>query len=234
MLRLALLPGMDGTGDLFADFIRALPETIPTSIVRYPRDRPMSYSQLENLVSAAMPRNEPIVLLAESFSTPIAIRFAARNPPNLKALILCAGFATNPVRGWKRFAAPSLAPLAFRLPLNEPIASRFLLGRYPPNLLLESVRAAISSVEPRVLSARLRAVLACDVRTDLAQVVVPVLYLQASQDRLVPQSCLEEIKRILPHIEIAAIAGPHLILQREPRQAAEAVAKFVHRVMSEA
>jgi len=32
------------------------------------------------------------VILAESFSAPIAIRLAAEAPPNLKALVICAGF----------------------------------------------------------------------------------------------------------------------------------------------
>jgi hypothetical protein len=53
--------------------------------------------------------SEPFVLLAESFSTPVAIRVAAENPTNLKGLILCAGFATSPVSGLPRMLGWLLA-----------------------------------------------------------------------------------------------------------------------------
>jgi pimeloyl-[acyl-carrier protein] methyl ester esterase len=225
---------MDGTGDLFADFIAALPKQISPVVVRYPSNQSLSYSQLLNLVQSSLPPTDPFVLLAESFSTPVAIQSAAKNPPNLLGLILCAGFASSPAHGWRRFIGSSLASLAFRLPLPRFVASRMLLGLDPPRPLLALVRDAVRSVKPEVLSERLRAVLACDVRTELAQVTTPVLYLQASQDRLVPQSCLEEIKRIIPHIKIATIAGAHLLLQREPQLAAEAIAKFFQMVTSEA
>ena len=70
-LRFVLLPGMDGTGELFADFVDALPKSFETVRVRYPADRCLSYSELEELVQAAC--SEPFMLVAESFSTPLAI-----------------------------------------------------------------------------------------------------------------------------------------------------------------
>src|ERR1700688_5080921 len=39
---LVLLPGLDGTGELFADFIAALPESWTTATVAYPSDRFLS------------------------------------------------------------------------------------------------------------------------------------------------------------------------------------------------
>jgi hypothetical protein len=42
--------------------------------------------------------------------------------------------------------------------------------------------------------------------------------------------CLDEIQRIKPETAIAKIAGPHLILQREPQQAAEVVAGFARQL----
>jgi len=33
--RLVLLPGMDGTGELFADFVEALPDAFDGRVVRY-------------------------------------------------------------------------------------------------------------------------------------------------------------------------------------------------------
>jgi pimeloyl-ACP methyl ester carboxylesterase len=108
---------------------------------------------------------------------------------------------------------------------------RFLLvGRTAPTLLLASVRTAVSSVKPRALLARLRAVLACDARAELERVTVPILYLRVTQDRLVDVSCLEEIIRIKPEVVVEAIDGPHLLLQAYPQQTAEIVAGFVKQV----
>jgi hypothetical protein len=46
MHKLVLLPGMDGTGELFAGFVKALPEGFDPVIMRYPIDRPLSYADL--------------------------------------------------------------------------------------------------------------------------------------------------------------------------------------------
>lgn len=52
-LRAVLLPGMDGTGELFSEFVAALPVGLESVTVRYPTDRCLSYSELEELVRAA-------------------------------------------------------------------------------------------------------------------------------------------------------------------------------------
>jgi len=181
-------------------------------------------------VQSAAPAAEPFVLVAESFSSPLAVQFAALNPPNLKALIICAGFVTSPAEGWRRLAASLLAPVLFRLPLPRICAKYFLLGTNPPEALLTAVRSALSAVRPTVLSARLRAILACDARAALARINVPILYLQAVHDHLVPTSALEEIQRIKSQTEVVRIAGPHLLLQRYPQAAADAVAQFMQHV----
>jgi pimeloyl-[acyl-carrier protein] methyl ester esterase len=229
-LKLLLLPGMDGTGALFSEFIAALPPTFEVVAVSYPTERYLPYSELEDIVRAACPISEPFVLIAESFSTPLALEYAATNPANLAGVVLCAGFATSPVRGWGKFLASLLAPVVFRLPMPNLAARRWLVGADAPPSLLAAARAAISSVQPGVLAARLRAVLACDVLGAVGQISVPVLYVRAEQDRLVGVSCSEELQRVKPQMAVAALAGPHLLLQRQPRRAAEAVVEFISSV----
>jgi len=229
-VRLVLLPGMDGTGELFSEFAAALSADFEITTVQYPTERCLSYSELEDFVRAACPISGPFVLLAESYSTPLAIKCAASRPGNLEGLVLCAGFATSPVRGWRRFGGWLLAPLMFRVPLPSLAARLWLVGPEALPSLLEAVRSAVSSVKSKVLAARLRAVLACDVREEIGQVAVPILYLQAKQDRLVSASCLEELRRIKPQMAVAALEGPHLLLQRKPQRAAETVVRFVRSV----
>jgi pimeloyl-ACP methyl ester carboxylesterase len=134
--KLVLLPGLDGTGVLFADFVGALPKEWQTATVRYPLGRCLSYSELEGLVRAACSISEPFMLLAESFSTSLAIKYAASNPVNLEGLVLCAGFATSPVRTWRRFLGSLLAPLMFHVPLPNLAAKHWLVGPDAPASLL--------------------------------------------------------------------------------------------------
>ena len=181
--RLVLLPGMHGTGELFDEFMRMMPEPKHIEAPYYPADAIPSYDQLQAMVEFIAPASEDFVLLAESFSTPLAIQYAATNPPNLRGLILCAGFATSPLRGCRRSFVSLIAPLAFRLPLPRIAASRFLVGMDAPESLHAAVRSAIHAVRPAVLAARLRQVLATDGRLALGNVSVPILYIQAEQDR---------------------------------------------------
>lgn len=227
VVKLVLLPGMDGTGELFRYFVDALPGEFDTVTVRYPNNQHLSYSELLSFVRVACPVSEPLVLVAESFSTPLAIQYAATNPANLEGLVLCAGFATSPMRGWRRFVGVLLAPIMFRVALPKLAVKLWLVGSDAPPSLLAAVRVAISSVQPKVMAARARAVLACDARTELSQIAVPILYLQAKQDRLVGGTSLEEIRRIKPQMSVASLEGPHLLLQREPLRAAEVVVEFV-------
>jgi pimeloyl-ACP methyl ester carboxylesterase len=218
---------MDGTGELFTDFVNALPEAFQTVAVRYPADRFLSYTELAGLVRDSCPVSEPFVLVAESFSSPLAIQYAAANPTNLAALILCAGFASSPVHGWRRLFASLCAPIVFRIPLPKFFADSWLVGPDAHASFLKAVQAAISSVKPGVLAARLREVLDCEALAELGQITVPILYIQAEQDRLVGASCLEEIRRIKPQVAVATLEGPHLLLQREPHPAAAVVSEFL-------
>lgn len=219
--KLILLPGMDGTGELFSEFIAALPETFEVATVRYPTGQHLPYLELENLVRAACPASGPFMLLAESFSTPLALKYAAENPTHLQGVVLCAGFASSPLRGWRRYLALFVAPLVFHLRMPGLAAKYWLVGRDAPPPLLKALWVAISAVQPKVLAARLREVLACDVLEEARRVAVPILYIRAKQDRLIGASCLEKLIRIAPQMVLTTIEGPHLLLQREPQQSAE-------------
>jgi pimeloyl-ACP methyl ester carboxylesterase len=230
--KLILLPGLDGTGELFTGFTKCLPNDLETVVIRYPSDKTLSYSELQQLVQSLTPHSKPYVLLAESFSTPLAIGCAAAAGPNLKGLILCAGFAKNPVRPWLRWIVP-FSRTIFAFPLLERAAKWFLVGTNAPLSLLAAVRSAIASVQPGVLSDRVRSVAICDMRAELQRIAIPILFIQAGKDRLVGPASLDEIRRLKPDATFTVIASPHLVLQREPLQAAEIVAKFVSQLEPE-
>jgi len=226
---LVLLPGLDGSGRLFADFLSALPPSLRTIIASYPTHRFLSYSELLPCVGDVIPSAERFVLLAESFSSPLAVMFAARHPANLAGLVVCAGFVTNPIRTWSlSFLARLLSrPLLFRLPPSEFMLERFLIGADAPVALRVDVCQTLRCVGPSVLARRVHAVLDCDVRPDLTRVDVPFLYIQAAEDRLVRAECFEEVQRLKPSTILAPISAPHFVLQRQPHRAAQIIVGFI-------
>ncbi len=96
MITLLLLPGMDGTGNLFEPFADVLGSEFTVKILRYPTSEPLGYVELEAIALAAVPVEGPFVILGESFSGPIAISLAASCSSQLKAIILCCSFVRNP------------------------------------------------------------------------------------------------------------------------------------------
>lgn len=212
--------------------MQALPSEGRKEAPIYLRDLVLSYGDLAKMVRYVTFESElfvskPFVLLAESFSTPLAIQIAAERPPNLKGPVLCAGFAASPIRGPLRWLAWLTAPVLMRIALPEAVIRSRLIGEEAPASLVEAVRAAISSVQPQVLAARLRAVLTCDVRSDLANISVPILYLQAKNDRLLRPKCLDEMRSLKGDIRVVEVDGPHFLLQREPQKTAEIVTNFL-------
>ncbi|ALV08620.1 alpha/beta fold hydrolase [Roseateles depolymerans] len=225
MTRLVLLPGMDGTGELFDPFIAALHGIIPTSVVRYPAHL-ARYESLTAWASATLPTDEPYVLLGESFSGPIALTLAAERPTGLSGLILCASFARCP-SVWLTRMRPALGWLP---PLPPPRALlRHLLcnGDQASPETFAALQSAVSRSTPRVLLERLREVASVDVLATVNRIEVPLLYLHARQDRLVSIQSFQEIRRARPSTQLAEFDAPHLLLQTAPEATSFAVREFL-------
>ena len=227
-MRLVLLPGMDGTGRLFGPLLAALPPGIDGEPVAYPRDEPLGYEGLLPVVEAAAVRGGDFVVVGESFSGPLAIMLAARRPPGLRGVVLCASFIRFPLPVPPRFRGAVRAWM-FRLqPLG--LVSLVLLGRRAWGGLGAMLRDAVRSVSPEVLAARALAVAGVDVTAELRACPVPVLSLRAAGDLVVRRGCAEAIRAARPATEEVVLPGPHLVLQASPREAAAALAAFCRHV----
>ena len=226
---LILSPGMDGTGRLFAPLREALASYgFTAQVVSFPTNTVQTSTDLIATIRDATRNRSNVILIAESFSTPLAIQFASTQPPNLRGLILCAGFARSPLHGLRATLASAAAPLLFRARLPEFAIRRFLAGRDASDHLVAEVRTAISTVAPSILTHRLQWILQCDVRQSLASIRVPLLYIRATHDRLVNQGAASEILGLQPAATLREINGPHLILQARPEEAAELISEFAH------
>jgi pimeloyl-ACP methyl ester carboxylesterase len=222
---LVLLPGLDGTGILFRQFVAAIGATVETQVVPYPPDRPLGYAELEALVREILPSGRPYVVLGESFSGPIAIRLAARPPTGLQGLVLCVTFAKNPypLLGWATAWASGLPLTAAPAWLRE----AFMWGAAATEQARNESELATAMVRQAVLRHRIGAVLKVDETDALASIRVPTLVLEASEDRVVPHAATEHLLRTLPSAQLVRINGPHLLLQIRAAECAAAVAGFV-------
>lgn len=219
-MRAVILPGMDGTGKLLAGFAARLSPDFDTDIVAYPATAASTYDELSRFVQTRIPRGGDFVLVGESFSGPLAIRLAATRPPELKGLVLCASFASSP-HAW-------LKPLAtfLSLPVPKPPTAwlmPFAMGRWATPEWSRRCDDAIATLPSSVASNRLAEVLRVDERGSLPLIACPLLYLQASHDRLVPPRCWHAIESAVPSARCVRLQGPHFILQHDPMGAAEAI-----------
>jgi pimeloyl-[acyl-carrier protein] methyl ester esterase len=224
-MHLLLLPGMDGTGRLFGPFLRVLPPGLEAAVVAYPPDRLCGYTELLPLVEAAIPDSSEFLVLGESFSGPLALLLAARQPRGLRGVILCATFACSPLPSFARWLRVLIRPFWFRV-IPRSLIRRVLLGRFDTASLGQMVETAIAEVQPGVLAARARAVVAVDVGLQLQSCPVPILYLAATEDRLVTRRNLVHIRCLQPGVDTVVLVGPHLILQVAPLAAAQVINTF--------
>ena len=224
---LVLLPGLDGTGKLFSEFVKSLGSGVDSRIVAYPKDRALGYDELEALVLAALPRDRRFILLGESFSGPIAIRIAARSPAGLVALILCGTFAKNPFPwlGWAR-------PLAAYLPLKSLprwVRAPLMWGSASPQRAPARTERAMADVSPDVIRRRIAALLAVNETAALTRIHLPILVLRARHDRVISPAATRWILRAQPGAELSEVDGPHLLLQTRPTECAAVVLHFIRR-----
>jgi pimeloyl-ACP methyl ester carboxylesterase len=221
-----LLPGLEGTGRLFARFLAAADGSLDFRVVSYPPDRFLGYSALEELVRLHLPANRPFALLGESFAGPLALRVAAKAPPGLVAVVLAATFHRRPARPVIA-RATVLAPAFFRMPLPPHVVRLLLAGGDAPEELVEEVRDAVRQVPAWVMAARARAALAVDASEPLRRCPVPVLFLGGRNDRLLRREIPDEVRALHPGAEIRMLDTPHLVLQRRPEEAMRIVEEFL-------
>lgn len=224
-MKLILLPGMDGTGELFAKLLTALDKRISVVIIRYPPGEPLTYQQILARVRNALPVDESYFLLGESFSGPVAFSLAAEQPAGLKGLILCASFIRAPLHGLTML--PWLSRIIPFGILPGWLLAIPLFGWSWSTTLRSALSSALAKVSSEVLQHRLHEVLTVDVTAAAKAVQVPVLYLQATEDLLVPKSAARLLNDLMPTVRIAKFKAPHMLLQVAPTEAASVIELFM-------
>jgi len=215
-VRIVLLPGMDGTGILLRPFVQLLPVGIDATVVSYPEDIYLTHQQLAKLVLDIVPCSEPYVILAESYSGPVACLLAAHPVGNLCAVVFVASFVSLPWGAIGRWIAEILPTALFRPRTPAWILRWLLMDADTPIEMISEAQDIIARVRPEVLAQRLRDSLNADFGPTLRDSTVRVVCLVPESDRLLGERGLRGFLAAKPSIEVVRVAGPHSILQCAP------------------
>ena len=219
-MKIVLLPGLDGTGVLFTPFIEALPTEIDVLVITYPPNLKLSYEELIELVISQLPE-EKFILVGESFSGYIAYQVALRKPKNLKSVIFVASFLESPRPFLLGLSSWLPRSLLLSMPIPNFIVRTFLLGATANKNLIGLLKQSIRGASPNIISYRLQEIAKLRINQQLCD--IKAMYIQATDDKLVPERCLESFEKVFNNISTFQIEGSHFVLQANPLACAKAV-----------
>jgi pimeloyl-[acyl-carrier protein] methyl ester esterase len=222
-MKLVLLPGLDGSGRLFAPLVNELRD-VSTTLITYPNDDSAGYAELTAHAQKSLPQ-EPFVLLGESFSGPVAISLAAQQSSNLRGLILSTTFARNPRPALARLR--EIAPMVLRLPIPDKLAASLLYGHGADPQWERALSEALGGLSQSTIRRRLLAVMDVDVSHALRQINVPILSFVARRDAPVPANASKHLRETNPTIREVQFDAPHGLLQIASGAAANEIRRFL-------
>ncbi len=223
---IVLLPGLDGTGDLFDRVAQRLAQDLTVTIVRYPQDPMLGYAGYAELVRKTI-GNRNVFLLGESFSGPVAIIVATQLKRQVQGVVLAATFVKSPWPGCILRRATHIDPQKTPSRLRDAI----LMGPYGDPELVRKVDEIVRTLSRSVRNARIRAIAEVDVRADFARLTCPVLVLHGRNDWLVRKSPMQKAVCEKGRTRMIVLPGAHMLLQTRP---AEAAAEIIHFAKSSA
>lgn len=142
-MRLVLLPGMDGTGELFTEFLANYP--FESIIIQLPQDGLQDHVSLAKTIEKQLP-NEDFVILAESFSGGIVPELLKRKNHHIKGVVLVASFLSCPSK--LLLASARLIPITLipKLPFSKLAYRHLLLGKQAPSKLIDQFNEVIRKI----------------------------------------------------------------------------------------
>ena len=207
-MKLVLLPGMDGTGRLFSPLLDELSQ-FDCEIIPLPDQGDQDYASITAHVKGRLPR-EDFILVAESFSGPVGAALAMEGIENLKGIIFVATFLSPLNEILLRIARYLPFKFLSSLPFANYFYKRLFLGAGANDELLRLFQSIMSAMPPALIRARIKAMFSLKEFSGISD--LPVSYIQASADKLVPSGKVREFERYFRNIDVRVVEGPHFIL----------------------
>jgi pimeloyl-ACP methyl ester carboxylesterase len=187
---LVLVPGMDGTGQLFYRQVPSLARTYRTATYALRNDASSMDTLVDDLghvIDAIAPDTRRAVVVGESFGGALAMSFALARPEQVRALVVLNSFPYFAPRIRLRLARHGLALLpwgAMRL-IRRATAFRLHSAHTHRDEIARFMELTAAASRDGYLN-RLQLLMSYDVRDRLHELRPPALFLAAEQDHLVP------------------------------------------------
>jgi pimeloyl-[acyl-carrier protein] methyl ester esterase len=220
--RVLLLPGLDGTGKLLDRFVALTPAGLSCEVIAY-QDNFASLDEYVNVVKARLGAGAPTVLVAESFSGPIAAQIASRCRDQIAGVVFAASFVKPPHAALLNLAEIS-PTLLFNL-MRETLVNHFCANGVHDKVVLDEAKAVVGALASEVIKRRLM-LLGSLAKLRLAPIDIPVLSLRATRDRLITKTATSSIANTFPKTLSIDVDSPHFLLQTRPEQCWRHIEKF--------
>ncbi len=209
----------------------------PVRTMRLPErlDRVERYA---DFVGAQVTDLDDYVLAGDSFGAVIALSFALRRPPGLRALVMSGGFASDPLPHWKGWAARAskyaVGPLYRQGTLRfhaYQLASKFDADAEVPHRQRDYRELFIANTPRQSYSARVVSVVGFDVRDQLNKITVPTLLITPEDDKLIGRAAARDLLAGIAHAqEVILTRSGHMFRFTEPTRYGATISDFVSRL----
>jgi pimeloyl-ACP methyl ester carboxylesterase len=187
---LVLVPGLDGTGRLFYRQVPLLARSFRVTTFALRDDAPDMATLVEDLaavVRQVSPDGEPAVVLGESFGGTLAMSFALAHPELVRALVVLNSFPYFRPNYRLRLAVAALGILPWgAMGLVRRLTAFRLHSQYTQREELERFLRETGYTTRDGYVGRLRILQRYDIRSRLAEMTTPTLFIAADRDHLVP------------------------------------------------
>ena len=209
---LVLVPGMDGTGQLFYRQTPSLSASFRTATYALrsnARTMDTLVDDLAHVVDTVAPETRRAVIIGESFGGALAMSFALARPEQVSALVVLNSFPYFAPQFRLRLARYGLALLPWgAMPLIRRATAFRLHSAHTQREEISRFMELTASADREGYVNRLQVLMAYDIRDRLHDLQPAALFLAAEQDHLVPsvQQAQLMVSRV-PHGTLRVLHG---------------------------
>ena len=211
---LVLVPGMDGTGQLFHRQVPLLARRYRVATYRLREDAPRMQVLVDDLaavIRGLSPEGGPAVVVGESFGGTVALSLAIAYPALVRRLVILNSFPYFKPRRRLRLAVLTLSSVPFPwqvMGIVRRLTAFRLHSRYTHRREIRRFMELTAGTTRSGYLSRLRILEDYDVRDRLHEIAAPTLFLASERDHLVP--AVEQARDMaarVPGAEVRVLAG---------------------------
>ena len=205
---------------LFKPLLKELDGHISTQVISYPKNSSQDYQTLTEYVIKNLPNDEKIILLAESFSGPIAHKLSTYSELKIETIFLVSTFLQ-----YHHFLSRFYRNLPLNFFLNF-ISSDYLLRKIifdanTPKSTIKLFRQVVDEIDINTIKMRLTTLIHYIAQNQ--SIGVPCVYIFPKSDYFVSKKCQDFVSEKCSYIKKYELNGSHFLLQTAPKKCAEII-----------